>query len=841
MVMFRLIYPDLSRYHCLPYKNGGLRRLVVLCVLVIIFVYGIQSILISKSSASLSDVATTDPAIRFRGSSDRSTGDNYRRPAVPESPEDRCKSLSSSDPCEVPYFPYRVSVGYGDRAPQICWNLRNVPLRTARPGTVTVVELAAADGNVINEKSFSVDSPKILANFLAQLRSTRNDSYIVMATWNAVPFSPTLLSHLKSVGTLVNPKFQGQQLQFYLLGQKGLLPGRGISDVQLFNSSPALDQTGCVPPLASSLGNEVDHDFVNSNPGYLLAGEFKLGSGSPNCGMASPCEGLKIPMHIYTGKDHNDPPKLCIDGNYVFENKINNGGRGMNIAVIDGFTGTVLRVANYDTWGTESTMLEVFLEDLQTNEIAVIFTHDEATTKLSELSRTLFFELGSSRIYDLKFRAAWFMIGQKGIRGFTGFERLNIGEKTNWADVIDERLCIPRRLDGFLARPDPLPETRNLQRLTFCSLYRGYGDFCIKERPLSPLLPAKLADVTLVNSPIYNDLTAILVIAGRSKNALRMLMETLLGQPGINPRQTRIVDRYHYNSTEIRDLVGLFNFHLTFSTFTGSYAQFLKREIQEMFDEYKPRYLIVIEENTLLSPDFLHYFATLEPIFEADPTVKAISAWNDNGYNETSGDLSRIYRVNGFPHQGFLVTRAFWESVTPVMEKCCEKNPWEGWFDNMETISIWPDTSRIMKIPFTDHTNALALELFGRSRTVSRQNEIKVENTFPVIKEKYDAFLHSAIAESRHFDMNQKDLCDKAREISLNAPKEKAVAIFLPGNATEKVWSETCKCFGLFAVEGHSARGRYNHTLSFTFGDARRLVIIVDGLYPFRSTASSQP
>lgn len=53
----------------------------------------------------------------------------------------------------------------------------------------------------------------------------------------------------------------------------------------------------------------------------------------------------------------------------------------MNIAVIDGFLGTVVRVANYDTWGIDSTMLEVFLEDLQANEIAVIFTHDEATTK----------------------------------------------------------------------------------------------------------------------------------------------------------------------------------------------------------------------------------------------------------------------------------------------------------------------------------------------------------------------------------------------------------------------------------------------------------------------------
>lgn len=177
--------------------------------------------------------------------------------------------------------------------------------------------------------------------------------------------------------------------------------------------------------------------------------------------------------------------------------------------------------------------------------------------RLSELSRTLFFELGSSRIHDLKFRASWYMVGQKGIHGFTEFERLNIGEKTNWADVIDERICISRRLKGYLARPDPLPETRNLQRMTFCNKYSGYGDFCRNERALAPLSPAKLADVTLVNSPIYSDFTAVLVVAGKSNNLLRMLLETLLGQPGINPRQVRIASR-HRADTETKELIGLF-------------------------------------------------------------------------------------------------------------------------------------------------------------------------------------------------------------------------------------------------------------------------------------------
>jgi len=61
------------------------------------------------------------------------------------------------------------------------------------------------------------------------------------------------------------------------------------------------------------------------------------------------------------------------------------------------------------------------------------------------------------------------------------------------------------------------------------------------------------------------------------------------------------------------------------------YTKHLVQSISDVFDTFKSRYIVVIEENTLLSPDFLHYLATQEPLFEVDPTISAIGAWNDNG------------------------------------------------------------------------------------------------------------------------------------------------------------------------------------------------------------------
>ena len=40
--------------------------------------------------------------------------------------------------------------------------------------------------------------------------------------------------------------------------------------------------------------------------------------------------------------------------------------------------------------------------------------------------------------------------------------------------------------------------------------------------------------------------------------------------------------------------------------------------------------MIVIEEELILSPDFLYFFSQVYDIFISDPQVAAISAWNPN-------------------------------------------------------------------------------------------------------------------------------------------------------------------------------------------------------------------
>jgi len=50
---------------------------------------------------------------------------------------------------------------------------------------------------------------------------------------------------------------------------------------------------------------------------------------------------------------------------------------------------------------------------------------------------------GSGKIQDLWYRCQWFMVTQKGIQGITPYEKITYSHKNNWADVLDEKLCVP--------------------------------------------------------------------------------------------------------------------------------------------------------------------------------------------------------------------------------------------------------------------------------------------------------------------------------------------------------------------------------------------------------------
>ena len=276
----------------------------------------------------------------------------------------------------------------------------------------------------------------------------------------------------------------------------------------------------------------------NTHSQVIQRGNVMYGDRLEQCGMRDSCTNGKIAMSFYSGKNKDDEPKICVDGRFVVGRSLNSAGRGLNIVIVQPKTKEVLRVGHFDTYAEDSSTLEIFLEQVAQDELIAIVSFDEAATRLSALAKQLLYDMGSGLVQNMKFRASWFMVGQKGISGFTPFEELNYASNNKWAKPIDRRLCVPPKLDGQKTHADPLPNGENSERRAFCSKYDGYQEFCddahIDEKLTpAPSLPssdtADIADVPM------------LIISGLAHNSLRMCLETVLRQPGVKPDNVFVV------------------------------------------------------------------------------------------------------------------------------------------------------------------------------------------------------------------------------------------------------------------------------------------------------------
>lgn len=60
-------------------------------------------------------------------------------------------------------------------------------------------------------------------------------------------------------------------------------------------------------------------------------------------------------------------------------------------------------------------------------------------------------------------------------------------------------------------------------------------------------------------------------------------------------------------------------------------SQHYKWALDQAFLEKGHSHVIIVEDDMLFSPDFLHFFAATAVLLEQDPSLWCISTWNDNG------------------------------------------------------------------------------------------------------------------------------------------------------------------------------------------------------------------
>jgi alpha-1,3-mannosyl-glycoprotein beta-1,2-N-acetylglucosaminyltransferase len=106
-----------------------------------------------------------------------------------------------------------------------------------------------------------------------------------------------------------------------------------------------------------------------------------------------------------------------------------------------------------------------------------------------------------------------------------------------------------------------------------------------------------------------------------------------------------------------------------------------------------PKRVMILEEDLHIARDFFAYMQATAPLLDKDPTLFAVSAFNDNGH--AVHDPKRLLRSDFFPGLGWMMTRTLWvEELQPKWPEAY----WDDWLrepaQRKERQVIRPEVSR---------------------------------------------------------------------------------------------------------------------------------------------------
>ncbi|XP_022650122.1 protein O-linked-mannose beta-1,2-N-acetylglucosaminyltransferase 1-like isoform X2 [Varroa destructor] len=401
-----------------------------------------------------------------------------------------------------------------------------------------------------------------------------------------------------------------------------------------------------------------------------------VGERVPNCGLPAPCGSDSFSAHLFTGIDHHDQPKVCVDGKYVLGDGLNNGGRGINMVVLDTVSKHLQQVIRFDTYQEDSSLLESLLLNLRAGDIVLLVTFDEPTKKLSSVARLLFHELGSALSQNLlHYRSSWYLVTQKGIDGFTPYEDLHTVLSKGWPPPHNVRLCIPFKIEGMPVHPDP-SQHDNTDRAAFCHRHANVlPTFCTGDsKPAQHIFQPKVPENKLSSSPI-------IVVSGPQSRFLPQTLDTLALQSGLVRENVLVF--HETDDLKAQDLCELFNFscQLLQSDLSGGHCELLGQAMDTTETIYPDApYMTIIEPDVLLGSDFLSYASAMASLLDVDSTIGSVSGFNPDGSNLLSKDPSQAYRIQGIPGTAFVVRRGGfsarercageqWDSVVPEVSR----------------------------------------------------------------------------------------------------------------------------------------------------------------------------